>query len=280
MRSQDDLAMIVADRRAEIGFLGQMRGERGATVFGRPRGEMEGMTGTPEGPRALAGARLFDAAFIDASKAPYEPAIAALEESRDPEIRQIARVGGPGPGARQCPHAPVARGGVPARLRARQVRSTGSLVLRGRPPEGAIFELPWYPPQSRGRLRRRCVATRSASGRLGAAALEAPGSSGSRVARRGPPPCGPGGDPATRRRCGRAPGGGCARPDAGPSPSPRARQPGPGRCTRRARRPPCRSSRRGTLKPRRPRGGRRRRARASGRAPRPSSAWPGSRRRR
>lgn len=57
-----------------------MRGERGATVTGRPREEMEGMTGTSGNPLALAGARPFDGAFVDAMTAHRESAFAAREE--------------------------------------------------------------------------------------------------------------------------------------------------------------------------------------------------------
>lgn len=87
---------IVDAQRAEIELLGQMREELGgATTTGMSQEEgMEGMMGMSEDPQALAQARPFDRAFIDAMIPHHESAIAmanvALEASEDPEIRGIA----------------------------------------------------------------------------------------------------------------------------------------------------------------------------------------------
>ncbi|PLS86283.1 MAG: DUF305 domain-containing protein [Actinobacteria bacterium] len=87
---------IVDAQRAEIEILGQVREGLGdATTTGMSQEEMEGMMGMSEDPQALAEERPFDKAFIDAMTPHHESAIAmanvALEESRDPEIREIAQ---------------------------------------------------------------------------------------------------------------------------------------------------------------------------------------------
>ena len=87
---------IVDSQRAEIELLGQMREELGgATTTEMSQGEMEGMMGMSEDPQALAEERPFDRAFMDAMTPHHESATAmanvALEESEDPEIREIAR---------------------------------------------------------------------------------------------------------------------------------------------------------------------------------------------
>ena len=49
------------------------------------------MTGTSGNPRALAGARPFDGAFVDAITARHKSASVVLKESRNPKIRGIVQ---------------------------------------------------------------------------------------------------------------------------------------------------------------------------------------------
>lgn len=84
---------IVAAQQAEIEELGRIRDGLGGSTMDMSGGEMGGMS-MSEDPRALAEARPFDRAFIDAMTPHHESAIemanVALEESEDPEIQEIA----------------------------------------------------------------------------------------------------------------------------------------------------------------------------------------------
>jgi len=81
-------------QRAEIELFGEMREElEGEPAVEMSGEEMEGMMGNMDAGK-LANQRPFDRAFIDAMIPHHESAIemanVALEESEDPEIREIA----------------------------------------------------------------------------------------------------------------------------------------------------------------------------------------------
>ncbi len=86
---------IISGQRAEIDLFGEMREELGGTTAEMSQEEMEGMMGMSEDPQQLANEDPFDLAFIDAMIPHHESAIemakVALEESEDPEIREIAQ---------------------------------------------------------------------------------------------------------------------------------------------------------------------------------------------
>ncbi len=86
---------IVSAQRAEIDLFGEIREELGGeAMMEMSEEEMEGMMGNMDAGE-LANQRPFDRAFIDAMIPHHESAIAmaevALEESEDPEIREIAQ---------------------------------------------------------------------------------------------------------------------------------------------------------------------------------------------
>lgn len=84
---------IIDAQQAEIEQFGQIRDGLGGASTGMSQDEMSGMMGMPEAGE-LAQARPFDKAFIDAMIPHHESAMemaeVALEESENPEIRQIA----------------------------------------------------------------------------------------------------------------------------------------------------------------------------------------------